>query len=172
MFKSRDNIQQSSLQLTGKICVLLILGFLIILFTWPLKILFCLTLLHLILKENFPFSHYPMYAGLSSRVYYLLITNENDEMLGLKREFGLSADFLKRVYDHEIKSLAKAKGCKKKQLTQEDLNMVGMSLLEALEGYARLKNSTLTFKRLKLYIVSLSLIDCRIDKEQKLIAET
>ena len=79
--------------------ILLALG-LLLLFTpgFPFHVLFGVTLLNLALRENFPFSHFPMFASFSPRTDYLLLTDEQDRPVALESEFGVSAGTLRKRY--------------------------------------------------------------------------
>ncbi len=59
------------------------------------KCLLVMALLCLVLRENYPFSNFPMYSSFSSRTYYLYLTDAEGQALRT-REFGLSSSGLKK----------------------------------------------------------------------------
>jgi hypothetical protein len=63
------------------------------------KWLLLLVLLGLVLRENYPFSHYPMYSSFSRRTYFLYLAAPDGTALGT-RQFGLSSSTLKKIFDH------------------------------------------------------------------------
>ncbi|MGB0383477.1 MAG: hypothetical protein ACPGWR_01515 [Ardenticatenaceae bacterium] len=87
---------------------------------FPFKILLLLTLLNVTIEEEFPFSNYPMYYSFSERPYYIRVTNQKDEQVALREDFGVSADYLKRLYNKESKKYAKQRGCSVKDIPLSD----------------------------------------------------
>ncbi len=62
------------------------------------KCLLVMVLLGLVLRENYPFSNFPMYSSFSNRTYYLYLTDANGAALKT-RDFGLSSSALKKIFD-------------------------------------------------------------------------
>lgn len=62
------------------------------------KYLLVITLLCLVLRENYPFSHFPMFSSFSSRSYYIYLTDGMGGALKT-REFGLSNSTMKKIFD-------------------------------------------------------------------------
>ena len=61
----------------------------------------CLTvmvLLGLILRENYPFSHFPMYSTFSHRTYLIYLSNPSGEPRRT-RDLGVSSSGLKKIFD-------------------------------------------------------------------------
>jgi hypothetical protein len=59
----------------------------------------------LLIRENYPFSHNPMYSKFDPYTYFLHVTNENDKVLFFREEFGFSAIRLKKVFSTNFKEL-------------------------------------------------------------------
>ena len=97
------------------------------------KCLLVMTLLCLGLRENYPFSNFPMYSSFSSRTYYLYLTDAEGQPLRT-REFGLSSSGLKKIFDGyrriELKRFAQA-GSERVPLAEQ---AAGQSLLRYLDG--------------------------------------
>jgi hypothetical protein len=62
------------------------------------KCLLVMTLLGLVLRENYPVSNFPMYSSFIAEAYYLYLTNAEGTPLATRR-FGLTAYELKKIFD-------------------------------------------------------------------------
>lgn len=62
------------------------------------KWLLVMTILCLGLRENYPFSNFPMYSSFSNRTYYLYLTDAKGAVIRTK-EFGLSSSTMKKIFD-------------------------------------------------------------------------
>ena len=57
-----------------------------------------MVLLGLILRENYPFSNFPMYSAFSPRTYFIYLCNSAGEPRRT-RDLGLSSSGLKKIFD-------------------------------------------------------------------------
>ena len=64
-----------------------------------------LTLLLLALRENYPFSHFPMYSSLASYTYYIYISGSDGNPLPIVSLAGVRTDFLKKIYNRELEKV-------------------------------------------------------------------
>jgi hypothetical protein len=62
------------------------------------KWLLVMTVLCLVLRENYPFSNFPMYSSFASRTYYLYLTDAKGTAIQTTR-FGLASSTLKKIFD-------------------------------------------------------------------------
>ena len=62
------------------------------------KWLLVMTLLCLVLRENYPFSQFPMYASFSRKTYYLYLTNESGAEIPTQ-PFAISNSGLRKIFD-------------------------------------------------------------------------
>jgi len=62
------------------------------------KWLLVMTLLCLVLRENYPFSQFPMYASFSHKTYYLYLTNATGEEIPTQ-PFAISNSGLRKIFD-------------------------------------------------------------------------
>jgi hypothetical protein len=99
------------------------------------RCLLVMALLCLVLRENYPFSNFPMYSSFSSRTYYVYLTDAEDQPLKT-REFGLSSSGLKKIFDRYRRG-------ELEQVTREGNERVAIaeqaaaqSLLHYLDGLA------------------------------------
>jgi hypothetical protein len=97
------------------------------------KYLLVITLLCLVLRENYPFSHFPMFSSFSSRTYYIYLADAQGTALK-GREFGLSNSDLKKIFDRfrreELERFAES-GAARVPLAEA---AAGQSLLRYLDG--------------------------------------
>ena len=140
-------------------------------FDLPIKTLFIITLLNLILKENYPFSHYPMYSRFSRSTFYIFVTNEKDEPLPLRSFCGVSAAILRKMYESFLYQSTKKRSNKIEELTSEDLKPISKSILDYVKTSAEKKKSKIDFKSLRLYEATISIDNGSISRERKLLNE-
>lgn len=137
----------------------------------PLKILILFTALNLLLKENFPFSHYPMYSKFENETRYIFITDENDNPIAIKKEFRINTEFLKKIYMNEARKVADSKGTKYWLLKADDLKPAGRVALSYLLNLPNKAKVLKDISSLRLYHVFLTLENNKINEEKFLIDE-
>ncbi len=137
----------------------------------PGKVLAILTVLQLVFRENFPFSHYPMYAGFSDRTYLILVTDEHDRLLAVKSVFGISANFLKGIYDRELRRHAEERQWAGKYCEMPDLARPGQRVLQFLAGLPAAEGESAPRRKLRLHHVNYVIRDGAFAREQVCVAE-
>ena len=100
--------------------------------------LLVMTVLGLGLRENYPFSHFPMFSSFSTRSYFIHLADADGTALRT-RQFGLSNSAMKKIFDRyrraELKHFADA-GSERVRLAEA---AAGQSLLRYLDGLAATK---------------------------------
>jgi hypothetical protein len=95
--------------------------------------LLVMTLLGLGLRENYPFSHFPMFSSFSDRSYFIHLADADGTALRT-RQFGLSNSAMKKIFDRyrraELNHFADA-GNERVPLAEA---AAGESLLRYLDG--------------------------------------
>ena len=95
--------------------------------------LLVMVLLCLVLRENYPFSNFPMYSSSGKHTYYLYLTDADGQPLKT-RQFGLSSSTIKKIFDRyrrkELVHFAEA-GSARVPLAEQ---AAGQSLLLYLDG--------------------------------------
>lgn len=95
--------------------------------------LLLMTLLGLGLRENYPFSHFPMFSSFSSRTYFIHLADADGTVLKT-RQVGLSNSTMKKIFDRyrraELRHFADA-GSERVPLADA---AAGASLLRYLDG--------------------------------------
>ena len=73
----------------------------------PASILVWFCLFSLVVKEQYPFSHYPMYSGWSNRTHYFYIEDENGPIKS-KLVFRVSVPRTKKLYGGILRDIKDA----------------------------------------------------------------
>jgi hypothetical protein len=71
----------------------------------PLKVMFVVVILCLVLRENFPFSHFPMYSSFSSYSYYVYVADANDEPIPIEAITSIRTSALKKAYQGKLEEV-------------------------------------------------------------------
>ncbi|CAN5315354.1 hypothetical protein BH23VER1_BH23VER1_27840 [soil metagenome] len=69
---------------------------------FPLKTLVAIGVLCLVLKEEFPFSHFPMYSSFSNYTYYVYVTDKNGEPIPLEAITSVRTSKLKKILQNGL----------------------------------------------------------------------
>jgi hypothetical protein len=97
------------------------------------KWLLLVTVLCLVLRENYPFSHFPMYSSFSDETYFLYLTDVAGQPIATTR-LGLSSSTLKKIFDRQRRSnLKKYRKADSARFQLAD-QAAARSLLEYLDG--------------------------------------
>lgn len=99
----------------------------------PASILVWFCLLSLVVKEQYPFSHYPMYSGWSNRTHYFYIADENGPIQA-KSVFKVSVPRTKKLYGGMIDDVKDEQEKNYDQLTDADFAEAGRRLLKQLRA--------------------------------------
>lgn len=127
-----------------------------------------LTVANLLVREQFPFSNFPMYSRFSERTFYLYITNESDEPIPF-RHFSFTSTGLAKVYLSIIwANQPKANVTKMSPAQLED---AGREVVQYLKSRPRKRTDVAGFEALRLYQVNLTLRAGQVHEETVLIAE-
>ncbi|HEY2712446.1 MAG TPA: hypothetical protein VGI60_08025 [Chthoniobacterales bacterium] len=99
------------------------------------KWLLLVTVLCLVLRENYPFSHFPMYSSFSNETYFLYLTDAAGQPIATTR-LGLSSSTLKKIFDRQRRSnLRKYRTADSARFRLAD-QAAAQSVLEYLDGLA------------------------------------
>ena len=97
------------------------------------KWLLVMTILCLTLRENYPFSNFPMYSSFSSRTYYLYLTDAMGTAIQTTR-FGLASSTLKKIFDrYRRQELDRFQSAGNDRVSRAEAS-AGRLLLRYLEG--------------------------------------
>lgn len=97
------------------------------------KWLLVMMVLCLLLRENYPFSNFPMYSSFTHHTYYLYLADARGEAIRT-RQFGLSSSALKKIFDRaRRKELEHFEGVGKARVPLSE-QAAAQSLLHYLDG--------------------------------------
>ncbi|MEM8955800.1 MAG: hypothetical protein AAGD22_16720 [Verrucomicrobiota bacterium] len=71
----------------------------------PLKVVAVLVVLCLLLRENFPFSHFPMYSSFSRNSYYVYVADANHEPIPIEEITSIRTSALKKAYQGKLEEV-------------------------------------------------------------------
>ena len=128
-------------------------------------------LVSLIVRENYPFSHYPMYSKFDPYTYYLYATDESGEVLLFREQFGYSAIRLKKVFTTKLKAVKKAS--ESKTLSKNDcFHIAGEETLWQYHRQRRPKvENPVQYRGLKLVRTDIKLGTGKVEEQVAVIAE-
>lgn len=124
----------------------------------------------LLIRENYPFSHNPMYSRFDPYTYFLHVTDENDNVLFFREEFGFSAIRLKKVFATNFKKVRKdpaTAGLSR----EEHWRIAGERTLQQYDRQRSPNTDTpARYRTLKLVRTDIQLGDGKVDEEVAVIA--
>ncbi len=138
--------------------------------TFPLKR--CLLLvfaLHLI-GEYFPFSHFPMYSGISDNAYHFYLTDENDKPIPMLTAFGVRTAQASKIYRTRLRVVTDREGRDWWEATAEDEREAGNFVLESLFPRLVADQTHWMSEEVQLHRVDLLLEDGEFRRERRLIS--
>ncbi len=124
-----------------------------------------------IIKEFFPFSHFPMYSGMDTNPDYYFVTDANGEELPMLSLFNTRTARAKKVLRNELTRIAREGGRKREQATTAEREQAGRYLLHYLWDEARPEqHQLLKTDALEIQWVVLGIRDGRITQTFQTIA--
>ena len=99
------------------------------------------TILLVVIGEQYPFSNFPMYSKVDDESDVLFITDQNDKPLPMHTLFGTSTSTQKKVYMAELKKICNPKKRDTADAKPEEQREAGGKLMEKL--FPRLKRDRL-----------------------------
>ena len=132
-----------------------------------LWVLWSLTFANLLVKDNFPFSHFPLYSSHRDTNDYFFLTDEREQPIPA-RKFRIGAASLKKIFNAEIRAERK-QGLKIGDLTQERRAQAGRRTLEAISQ--TLSRGAGRYRFLRLNHVSMRAEGDSIQSESEVVAE-
>ena len=121
----------------------------------PLTALLVFVLLSVVLKENYPFSHFPMYASPSPERHYIRVTDAKGDLLPIATLTGITSPKIGKIYRKKTEDEARRKGIRVFDLPLEDRQAVGLEIFAYLRAQAARLRQTLP-EKMQLAMVMLS----------------
>jgi hypothetical protein len=98
----------------------------------PFPAMLALVLALYVIREEFPFSNFPMYSNISEEADVTFVTDQNDQPLPMKQLFKTSSGTSKKMYKKELGTITNAQGRDSEQATAEERARAGKAVLEML----------------------------------------
>jgi hypothetical protein len=137
----------------------------------PLLVLAAYCLISLFLRENYPFTHYPMYSNPSAeRSYYVVADAVNGEPLPIADLTDITCPKIGKIWRTKASELSTALKKNKNDFTVADKQSVGLAIFKQLRGYAKEKNRTLPDK-LQLSRVDIGFEDGKVVETPEILAK-
>jgi hypothetical protein len=86
-----------------------------------------------LIKERFPFSHFPMYSRISTEADVILVTDQLDQPVAMRPVFKTSSASAKKMYKKELAAITNPLGRNSEDATAEERRQAGRLLLATLE---------------------------------------
>jgi hypothetical protein len=138
---------------------------------YPFKRVAALVIAFIVIGEFYPFSHFPMYSGVSSDADYFYITNESDEPIPMVQYFGTRTAQAKKIYRKQLTELTDARKVKRAMATREEERQAGEYLLNyLLKTMPDPQRPLLKASEIRLIRVALTIEDAKFKHEKHTIA--
>jgi hypothetical protein len=138
----------------------------------PCKPLLLLTLGCLVLREQFPFSNFPMYSSFTNKTSYVYLADGAGKPVAAYASTGRPTSQLKKIYQREVLKEARRPGRLRQELTAEEKGAAGARVLTTLRDSEWARRVDSAFPAVvRLYEVKILLRKGRFDKQSLLIAE-
>lgn len=152
------------------VAYLLLLGLaaVMVFFDRGLVIKFCVLLViaNMALRDNYPFSHFPMYARFTDHTYYVYVCDGEGKPIPIQNLTGIRTSKIKKPYDKDLDAVRKTNGKRKRELNAAEKEAAGVSALAQIwrNSNERNRERLLEHSPLKLYHVDIYVRDGKIDE--------
>ncbi|MDQ6623472.1 MAG: hypothetical protein M3Y86_08310 [Verrucomicrobiota bacterium] len=137
-----------------------------------LKPLFILVALCLLIREQFPFSNFPMYSGFSRTTKYVFIADGDGRPIATVPATGTSTPTLKKIFDSAVQKERARLRKSHRELTDDDRAVIGRALLADLRTFAVARNNAAPLPPvLRLYETVIHLEHGHFDRQTTLVAQ-
>lgn len=100
----------------------------------PFPAMTLLVLALYLIKEEFPFSNFPMYSRISEEADVVFVTDQKNEPLPMKALFKTSSATSKKMYKKELAEITNPLGRDSELATAEERRRAGAEVLALLSG--------------------------------------
>ncbi len=127
----------------------------------PLRTFCVVLLLCGVVKDNFPFSHFPMYDSFPDHTFYIYVVDGKGEPVPLETVTGTRTANFKKPYDKELNKVRKTLDKRKRELTAAEREPAGRRALENLYKRAPepVKRRLEALAPLQLYHADILMVD-------------
>jgi hypothetical protein len=135
----------------------------------PLLALAAYTTLSLVLEENYPFSHYPMYSNPSPERTFFVVADGDGEPIPVATLTGISCPKVGKMFRTKSDELAGSLGVRRRELDAGQLRAVAGAVFAQLREGAATRNQPMP-EKLRLSIASVSYVDGQVVEDHELVA--
>lgn len=114
------------------------------------------------IKEEFPFSNFPMYSNFDEEADVVFVTDQNDAPLPMEALFGTGSAGTKKRYEAELATLCNTSGRDTEQSTAAERQAAGRVELAGLTKKLKAKALRSGTTELRFYLRTFSLQDGRV----------
>jgi hypothetical protein len=134
----------------------------------PLTALVIFVLVCLIAKENFPFSHFPMYSRPGAERGYFLVSDGGGQPIPIGSLTGISSSQVGKAYRKKSRELGRQTNALSRQSRVDRDRIVGIEIFQMLreQGAKRGKNLP---EKLQLHLVEIRFEDGEIKENKRVL---
>lgn len=134
----------------------------------PLTALAIFVILSLVAKENYPFSHFPMYASPTAERVYFVITDGGGNPIPIGTLTGVTSSQVGKTYRKKSRTHgAEMKKSGKESRTERD-RVVGTEICHMLRQRASKRGKDLP-EKLQLHLVEIRFHDGRLEETKRIL---
>ena len=125
-----------------------------------------------VIKEQFPFSNFPMYSRFEPETYYVYVTSEKGDIVPVGPMFGRSISDVKKAYDRKLSNLKKSiKGVRKIDMPADKKKDAAVECLQWLVEITPPANGEKlkALGTIHLHEVQIEYVDRKINKSDTLV---
>ncbi len=138
---------------------------------WKCGPLLVITLAGLILREEFPFSNFPMYSSFTNKASYVFLATASGEPLPTVLTAGMLTGNLKKVFDADLQKARRSAGARGK-VTDEERRAAGERVLAGVKAWQATQTGPGAAAPVaRLYQVNVFLHNHHFEKQTTLLAE-
>lgn len=136
----------------------------------PLTVMTVYCLISIFLRENYPFTHYPMYSNPGAeRSYYLVADATTGQPLPIAELSGITCPKIGKIWRTKAAELAGKANKNKQKLGTEDKQAIGLAIFSQLRGYAKDEGRVLP-ARLQLRRVDIGYAEGKVVETPEILA--
>lgn len=136
----------------------------------PITTLIIYCVLSVVIRENFPFSNFPMYSNPSPERYYYTISEADGKGLPIATLTGITSPKIGKIYRKKADELSKEIGVSPSKFSQEQVQALGLEILTFLRQQAANKQQPLPAK-LQINKIVISYQDGKIVETPSIFAK-
>ncbi|HVJ58508.1 MAG TPA: hypothetical protein VM574_11785 [Terrimicrobiaceae bacterium] len=134
----------------------------------PLTALVIFVLVCLIAKENFPFSHFPMYSRPGAERGYLLVTDGDGQPIPVQNLTGVTASHVGKAYRTKSKEFGRKTNPLSTQSRTDRDRIVGIEIFQMLREQSANRGKDLP-EKLQLHMVEIRFEDGEIKENKRVL---